>query len=159
MEGSSFSAEQFARTRKPFDTPVVSKLPVSERRPTAKALISAIRADEVATLKKLPREIPRFDVGDRIAVTQLLSLREEKLQVVKGVVISKRRADYIDASFSVINVVDGIKVEVLFPLYSPFIRKVEVIDRLKERGFEKTQRKLYRFRDLPITDRRVKALV
>jgi large subunit ribosomal protein L19 len=159
MEGSSFSAEQFARTRKPFDVPVTTKLPLEERRPSAAKLLSTLAQNEVSSLKKLPRELARFDVGDRIAVTQLLSLHEDKLQTIKGVVVSKRRREYLNASFTILNVIDGVKAEVLIPLYSPFIRKIEVIDRLKERGFKTTQRKLYHFRNLANTDRRVKALL
>ncbi len=155
MEKNSLSAEQFAKTRRPFPYPVISKLPVAERAPSHDYLMQQLRGEEVDRLKHLPRQVADFKVGDRVAVTTLLTLsptgkNADKVEVIKGVVLERRRREQLDASFTIRNSSVGVAYELSFPLWSPFIRKIEVLDR----ATDVRRAKLFYYRRLPMSDRR-----
>ena len=153
-ETNSLTKEQFARTRKPFDFPVLTKLPIAERTVSHDALMSQIRDEERDKIATLPREIEDFKVGDKIAISSLISLSGDKLELVKGLVVAKRRKNRVDANFTVRNVCMGVGYELTFPLYSPFLRRIRVL----ERGQNIRRAKLYFLRDLPKADRRNKPI-
>jgi large subunit ribosomal protein L19 len=72
------------------------------------------------------KEIPSFKAGDTITVHYKIKEGEkERIQQYQGTVI-QRRGEGASASFTVRKISNGIGVERIFPLNSPFIDKIEV---------------------------------
>ena len=77
------------------------------------------------------QDIPEFRPGDTIRVHVRLKEAEgekERIQPFEGVVISKR-GQYAGATFTVRRVSFGIGVERIFPMQSPSISSIEVLNR------------------------------
>lgn len=93
--------------------------------------------------KASPRNLADdFNVGNRVRVH--VSIKEgdkERVQVFEGDVIAKKRGTY--GSFTVRKISFGIGVERTFPLQTPKIEKVEVVNR-----GDVTRSKLYYLRNL-----------
>jgi|SRR5580658_436086 large subunit ribosomal protein L19 len=80
---------------------------------------------------QLRKDIPDFRPGDTIRVHVRLKEAEgekERIQPFEGVVIS-RRGRTAGASFTVRRVSFSIGVERIFPLHSPMISSIEVVQR------------------------------
>jgi len=80
---------------------------------------------------QLRKEIPDFRPGDTVRVHVRLKEAEgekERIQPFEGVVIS-RRGRTAGASFTVRRVSFSIGVERIFPLHSPMISSIEVVQR------------------------------
>ena len=72
-------------------------------------------------------DIPEFNPGDTIRVqVKVIEGEKERLQAFQGVVISRRGAG-LRESFTVRKISDGVGVERIFPLHSPTVAKLEVI--------------------------------
>lgn len=123
---------------------------------------------EYLTLKTSPVVLTDFRVGDTIKVHQLIkeitttkknisktakkALERsgggakgpvERIQVFEGVVITKKHGTEPGASFTVRKMAaGGIAVEKIYPLYSPTLKKIEVVSRTKVR-----RAKLYHLRN------------
>lgn len=122
---SRISSEQFAATRKPYGVPVKVRQPISERLASGPYLLRQLRHEEKdRVLKLFPREACEFKTGDRIAVHKAISLYNPKTQIYRGLVIDKRRGPH--ASFTLRCVKEETMFEIQLPLYSPFIRKIEM---------------------------------
>lgn len=87
--------------------------------------------------------IPEFKAGDTVNIHYRVREGEkERIQQYEGVVLN-RRGSGPNATFTVRKISNNIGVERIFPLYSPYIAKIEV----KRRG--KVRRaKLYYLRNL-----------
>ncbi|MDO8998539.1 MAG: 50S ribosomal protein L19 [Bacteroidota bacterium] len=69
---------------------------------------------------------PNFKAGDTITVSYKIKEGEkERIQQYNGVVI-QRKNEKATASFTVRKISNGIGVERIFPVTSPFIEKIEV---------------------------------
>ncbi len=81
----------------------------------------------------LRKDVPEFRPGDTIRVHVRLKEAEgdkERIQPFEGVVISRRGARAsATSSFTVRRVSFGIGVERIFPLHSPMISTIEVVQR------------------------------
>lgn len=80
---------------------------------------------------QLRKDIPEFRPGDTVRVHVRLKEAEgekERLQPFEGVVIS-RRGRLASATFTVRRVSFGIGVERVFPLHSPVIGSIEVMQK------------------------------
>lgn len=80
---------------------------------------------------KSKKQIPTFKAGDTLKVYNKVTEREgakvrERLQVFQGICIAKRNAG-VNSSFTVRKMSFGEGVEKVFPLYSPIVDKIEVV--------------------------------
>ena len=133
MEGKTLTAEQFARTRKPFDFPVHTKLPISARPVKRQELVKKVVEDEFRKLRQMPRQVDHFRPGDKIAITMLNSLTEDKTQILKGTVIETSKGKGYEGRFTIRNNAAGVFYEVSIPYWSPFIRIIEVLEKNESR--------------------------
>ncbi len=80
---------------------------------------------------QLRKDLPEFRPGDTVRVHVRLKEGEgekERVQAFEGVVISKRGRQS-NASFTVRRVSFGVGVERVFPLHSPMISQIEVVNK------------------------------
>lgn len=81
--------------------------------------------------------------GDTVRVHQKIVERgKTRVQVFEGLVISVKHGTEAGATFTVRATLSGVGVEKIFPLYAPFIEKIEIVRRSKVR-----RAKLYFIRD------------
>ncbi len=84
------------------------------------------------TIDRLEREqmridIPKFRTGDTVKVHVKISEGEkDRIQVFQGVVIGRHNSG-LKSSFTVRKVSYGVGVERVFPLHSPAIDKIEMV--------------------------------
>src|SRR6187399_3523460 len=89
------------------------------------------------------RRVPQFQAGDRVRVHfQVIEGQRRRTQVFEGVVI-KRQGHGIRETFTVRKISFGVGVERTFPVHSPSIAKLELVQRGRVR-----RAKLYYLRDL-----------
>src|ERR1700758_4963725 len=96
---------------------------------------------------QLRKDLPEFRPGDTVRVNVRLKEGEgekekERLQAFEGVVISKKGRGS-SATFTVRRVSFGVGIERIFPLHSPTISSVEVVNKGKVR-----RARLYYLREL-----------
>jgi large subunit ribosomal protein L19 len=81
--------------------------------------------------------------GDTVRVHQKIVERgKTRIQTFEGLVIAMKHGTEPGATFTVRATLSGIGVEKIFPLYAPFIEKIEIVRRSKVR-----RAKLYFIRD------------
>jgi large subunit ribosomal protein L19 len=81
----------------------------------------------------LRTDLPNFNAGDRVTVHyKIKEGNKERIQQFQGDVIQRRNSG-IDETFTVRKISNGVGVERVFPLNSPFIDKIEVNRRGKVR--------------------------
>jgi len=111
-----------------------------------------IREVESAYMQRDPKRFPDFRPGDTVRVhvritemkydqKQRKMVERSRIQPFEGVVIRKRGSG-LGATFTVRKITQGIGIERIFPLYSPYIEKIEVRRRGKVR-----RARLYYLRD------------
>lgn len=72
------------------------------------------------------KEIPAFRAGDTLTVTYKIKEGDkERLQKFRGVVI-QRKGQGTTETFTIRKVSNGVGVERIFPIYSPFIESIVV---------------------------------
>ena len=83
-----------------------------------------IRAIEQQQIKQ---DVPEFNVGDNVKVHyRITEGNRERIQVFQGNVIRMHRGT-VGATVTVRKVSDGVGVERIFPLHSPFIDHIELV--------------------------------
>ena len=83
--------------------------------------------------EQLRLDMPAFRAGDTIKVyLRILEGEKERIQVFQGAVLRMRRGG-VNSTFTVRKVSDGVGVERVFPMHSPFIERVEVVAQGKVR--------------------------
>ena len=81
----------------------------------------------------LRTDLPDFKAGDRVTVHyKIKEGNKERIQLFQGDVLQRRNSG-IDEMFTVRKISNGVGVERIFPLHSPFIAKIEVTRRGKVR--------------------------
>ena len=96
-------------------------------------------------------DIPLFRSGDTVKVhVKIREGEKDRIQVFQGIVIARSNCG-LRSSFIVRKVSYGVGVERIFPLHSPSIDKVEVVQKGKVR-----RSKLYYLRELKGKAARVK---
>jgi large subunit ribosomal protein L19 len=83
--------------------------------------------------EQMRTDLPAFKSGDTVKVhVRIKEAEKERIQVFEGVVIKKRKGG-CRATFTVRKTSYGVSVERIFPLHSPIINKIEVIQRCRVR--------------------------
>ena len=86
-----------------------------------------IKIAEQAFENNKAASFPAFRSGDTITVTYRIKEGDkERLQKFRGVVIQIKGADPFTKTFTVRKVSNGIGVERIFPIQSPFIDSIEI---------------------------------
>lgn len=100
----------------------------------------ALEAISQASIKQ---NLPKFKVGQTVRIHQRIKEGEkERIQVFEGIIIKMNNGSNVNGTITVRKVVDGIGVERVFAIHSPFIAKIEVTKQAKVR-----RSKLYFLRD------------
>lgn len=77
--------------------------------------------------EQLRMDLPRFKSGDTVKVhMRIVEGEKERVQVFQGNVIRFRKGT-TDSTFTVRKISGGVGVERVFPLHSPFIENIEVV--------------------------------
>ena len=85
------------------------------------------------TSEYLRNDIPDFKAGDRVTVHyKIKEGAKERIQLFQGDVIQRRNSG-VEETFTVRKISNGVGVERIFPVNSPFIDKIEVNRRGKVR--------------------------
>ncbi len=91
-------------------------------------LIQAIQADAIKT------DVPLIETGMEVEVHQIIKDGEkERIQLFRGLVIMTKWKTALDKVMTVRATVDGIGIEKIFPIHSPFIQKIIVLRKFKVR--------------------------
>lgn len=78
-------------------------------------------------MEQLRMDLPQFKSGDMVKVhMRIVEGEKERVQVFQGNVIRIHRGAS-NATFTVRKISDGVGVERIFPLHSPYIEKVELV--------------------------------
>ena len=82
----------------------------------------------------LKTDLPEIRPGDIIKVHQKIKEGDkQRIQLFEGLVIAAKHGRGIQGTITVRKVAQGIGVERIFPLHSPFIEKIELVKRTKVR--------------------------
>lgn len=88
----------------------------------------------IITKQFIKTELPDIRPGDVVRVYQKIKEGDkERLQAFEGVIIARKHGKEPGATITVRKVVGGIGVERIFPLHSPIIDKIEILQRGKVR--------------------------
>ncbi|KAF2945077.1 hypothetical protein DAI22_02g190850 [Oryza sativa Japonica Group] len=104
-------------------------------------LLEQILNKEAADKVLGEREIPDVQPGCILQMRLQVPENKRRESTLKGIVIARRNAG-INTTFRLRRLVAGVGVESVFPLYSPNIKEIKVLDRKKVR-----RAKLYYLRD------------
>uniref|UniRef100_A0A0D6R4A5 Ribosomal protein L19 n=1 Tax=Araucaria cunninghamii TaxID=56994 RepID=A0A0D6R4A5_ARACU len=107
---------------------------------TARHIMQILDAEAVQAVKG-EREIPDIKPGYIIQLKVEVPENKRRVSVLKGIVIARRNAG-LNTTFRIRRVVAGVAVESVFPLYSPNIKEVKVLDKKRVR-----RAKLYYLRE------------
>ncbi|XAR50247.1 hypothetical protein NMG60_11004520 [Bertholletia excelsa] len=137
MNNSGDSAAQDASASAPGVSPRIKFKRLDK---TAKHIMQILDKEAVEEARA-QREIPDIKPGYIIQLKVEVPDNKRRVSIVKGIVIARRNAG-INTTFRLRRLVAGVGVESLFPLYSPNIKEIKVLDKKKVR-----RAKLYYLRD------------
>ncbi len=98
----------------------------------------------------LKKDLPNIQPGDTVKVYQKIKeqnkkskqKKQERIQVFEGVILAVKHGQGISGTITVRKMVGDVGVERIFPIHSPNIEKIEIVQRGKRR-----KAKLYYLRD------------
>ncbi|GER38477.1 50S ribosomal protein L19 [Striga asiatica] len=100
-------------------------------------IIDKEAVEEVKTNREIPDIRPGYIVQMKVEVPE----NKRRVSVIKGIVIARRNAG-LNTTFRIRRLVAGVGIESLFPLYSPNIKEIKVLEKKKVR-----RAKLYYLRE------------
>ncbi len=78
-------------------------------------------------------DMPTFRAGDTVKVfLRILEGEKERIQMFQGAVLRLHRGG-VGSTFTVRKISDGVGVERIFPMHSPFIERIEIVSEGKVR--------------------------
>lgn len=99
---------------------------------------------DLAAKSSLKTKVPVLKPGYTVRVLQKIKEGEKvRTQVFEGLIIRLSSGSGVNKTFTVRKIVQGVGVEKMFPLHSPFIEKIDIVKKGKVR-----RAKLYYMRDL-----------
>eukprot|EP00924_Labyrinthula_sp_SR-Ha-C_P016940 snap_masked-scaffold_6-processed-gene-19.24-mRNA-1 protein AED:0.23 eAED:0.23 QI:0/-1/0/1/-1/1/1/0/231 len=103
------------------------------------------------------RPVPDFKAGDALEIKFKGNLTASRENMFSGVVIGKRNRGY-SSSFKILGAIEGTAVQYVFPLYSPLLTSIRVIQEdFIHKGKKRTRRaKLNYLKERPIAQYTVK---
>ncbi|CAL0326595.1 unnamed protein product [Lupinus luteus] len=107
---------------------------------TARHIMQILDKEAVEEVKA-QRELPEIKPGYIVQLKVEVPENKRRVSIIKGIVIAKRNAG-LNSTFRIRRLVAGVGIESLFPLYSPNIKEIKVLDKKKVR-----RAKLYYLRD------------
>ncbi|KAL9271741.1 Large ribosomal subunit protein bL19c-like protein [Drosera capensis] len=107
---------------------------------TARHIMQILNKEAVEEAKS-QREVPDIRPGYIVQLKVEIPENKRRITTIKGIVIARRNSG-ISTTFRIRRLVAGVGVESLFPLYSPNIKEIKVLDKKKVR-----RAKLYYLRD------------
>ncbi|KAK2663648.1 hypothetical protein Ddye_002222 [Dipteronia dyeriana] len=107
---------------------------------TARHIMQILDKEDVEQVKA-NREIPDIKPGYIVQLKVEVPENKRRVSTLKGIVIARRNAG-LNTTFRLRRLVAGVGVESLFPLYSPNIKEIKVLDKKNVR-----RAKLYHLRD------------
>ncbi|KAJ1704741.1 hypothetical protein LUZ63_004520 [Rhynchospora breviuscula] len=107
---------------------------------TAKQIMAILDKEAVHKVSS-QRELPDIQPGCILQLKLEVPENKRRLSTLKGIVIARRNAGF-NTTFRLRRLVAGVGVESVFPLYSPNIKEMKILDRKKVR-----RAKLYYLRD------------
>lgn len=124
------------------EEPVTGRAALKSKTLTKKAgHIMQILNDEAVAAARMGRNIPDLRAGDIIAMRVEIPENKNRISLVRGIVIAKHNAG-INSTFRIRRILAGVGVEMVFPVFSPNIKELKVVDKRKVR-----RAKLYYLRD------------
>ncbi len=80
------------------------------------------------------KNMPDLRPGYTVKVYQKIKEGDkERIQIFEGIIIAKKHGGGIPATITVRKITDGIGIERIFPIHSPSIEKIEVVQKGKVR--------------------------
>ncbi|KAG8070663.1 hypothetical protein GUJ93_ZPchr0006g42400 [Zizania palustris] len=144
LRGLSTAANaEFSPDGESSSSPSVEHPPrIKFKRPdkTARHIMNILNKEEVDKVRA-EREIPDVQPGCIVQMRLQVPENKRRESTLKGIVIGRRNAG-INTTFRLRRLVAGVGVESVFPLYSPNIKEIKILDRKKVR-----RAKLYYLRD------------
>ncbi|KAI9075610.1 hypothetical protein K1719_042410 [Acacia pycnantha] len=104
-------------------------------------LVSEIIDKEAVEEVRTHREIPDIQPGYIVQLKVEVPENKRRVSVIKGIVIARRNAG-LNTTFRIRRLVAGVGIESLFPLYSPNIKEIKVLEKKRVR-----RAKLYYLRE------------
>lgn len=98
---------------------------------------------DVFSKQFMKTNIPDIRPGDTVRVLQKIKEGDkERTQAFEGIVLARKHGKELGATITVRKVVSGVGVERIYPLHSPIIESIEIVQRGKAR-----RAKLYYLRE------------
>ncbi|WJX37461.1 hypothetical protein P8452_25222 [Trifolium repens] len=107
---------------------------------TARHIMQILDKEAVEEVKG-QREVPDIKPGYIVQLKVEVPENKRRVSIIKGIVIARRNCG-LHTTFRLRRMVAGVGIESLFPLYSPNIKEIKVLDKKKVR-----RAKLYYLRD------------
>ncbi|XP_030457993.1 50S ribosomal protein L19, chloroplastic-like [Syzygium oleosum] len=107
---------------------------------TARNIMKILDKEAVEEVKAR-RDIPDIRAGYLVRMKVEVPENKRRLSTLEGIVIARRNAG-LNSTFRIRRLVAGVGIESLFPLYSPNIKEIKVLDKRKVR-----RAKLYYLRE------------
>ncbi|XP_026431569.1 50S ribosomal protein L19, chloroplastic-like [Papaver somniferum] len=107
---------------------------------TARHIMQIIDKEQVQAVKE-HRDFPDIQPGDTVQLKVEVPDNKRRVQTLKGTVIARRNAG-LHSTFRIRRMLAGVGVESVYPLYSPNIKEMKVLNKNKAR-----RAKLYYLRD------------
>nr|KYP39227.1 hypothetical protein KK1_039472 [Cajanus cajan] len=139
MSTETTSVDSSSQDSAPVEPEVPPRIKFKRLDKTARHIMQAYKeaVEEVRGQREIPDIKPGYIVQLKVEVPE----NKRRVSIIKGIVIARRNAG-LNSTFRIRRLVAGVGVESLFPLYSPNIKEIKVLDKKKVR-----RAKLYYLRE------------